>query len=309
MRDCPVCGVTDASMVMKFTPEQLCKINSSYSLEKFKRALVGLENRLYYSRCHNCGMIYCEKTWDKVTLNMIYDDVIDHSSSKDKISLVNKRLSLASMWLNILRVEKLFGRQKLDNFKIIDFGCGWGDLLDMVDGYGVSVMGYDEDSAKTESSVNSKHSIAANIAELKLFGPVDVVVMNSVLEHLQDVDKHMKTVKQLIKPDGLFVFAVTDYRAGFIKKNIRKLNKNCPALTKNLNPIEHVNIYNYNSAMASLERYAFDFVATGNVLRIANCFNLKNMSVVRIFNALERLSAKLLTRKEMYITVFAKNRK
>ena len=85
IRNCPVCGLNDARVIMRFTPEQLCKSNLSYSLEKFKKALDGQENGLAYSKCDNCGMIYCEKIWDKATLNRIYSDVIDHSMSKEKI--------------------------------------------------------------------------------------------------------------------------------------------------------------------------------------------------------------------------------
>ena len=309
-RRCPVCDTMEAVIIMRFTPELISKVNPTYCLEDFRKAVQGKEEFLTYSKCNNCGMIYCENVWDEDTLTKVYRDTLDHVKSRDKILSIEKRLSLMRIWANILRLLKLSGKEKIENLKVIDFGCGWGDFLDVARGSGVSVMGYDEDTKKTILAKEHGHRIADNIDELKSFGPVDVVLMNSVLEHLQDVKQNLDLTKQLLKCDGLFVFGVMDYRANYIRKTITNLRRNLPPLPKNLNPVEHVNIYDYKSAVATLNKYDLEFISTGNVLRLTDFLGIRNsLKVIKIMNWVEGLSARLITNKEMAITIYAKNKK
>ena len=144
-RNCPVCDSLEARIIMRFTPELLSEVNPTYRLEELKKAVKGKEESLTYSKCRNCGMIYCQNVLDDNTLSKVYGDTIDHVKSKDKTLLIGKRLSLVRIWANILRMLKLLGKEKLEGLKIIDYGCGWGDFLDVAQGSGVSVMGYDGD--------------------------------------------------------------------------------------------------------------------------------------------------------------------
>lgn len=308
-RNCPVCDSTEAGVIMRFTPELLSEINPTYRLEVFKDAVRGKEEFLTYSKCRNCGMVYCENIWDDDILCKVYVDSIDHTQNKDGILLINKRLSLARIWTNILRTLKLLGKEKLGDLKIIDFGCGWGDFLDTVQGYGVNAVGYDLDSDKTELATERGQRIVGDIDELKSFGPVDVVVMFSVLEHLQDVKNSLKLVKELLKKGGLFVFSVMDYRSIYIKRNVNRLKNNLPTLTRNLNPVFHVNIYDYKSVMRTIKNNNFDFVSTDSVLSLTDFYKMRNnMWPVRFFNWVEWLSTKVLLWTELGMAVYVVNK-
>jgi 2-polyprenyl-3-methyl-5-hydroxy-6-metoxy-1,4-benzoquinol methylase len=294
---------------MRFTPELLSEINATYCSELFKEAVKRKEEFLTYSKCRNCGMVYCENVWDDDTLHKVYSDTIGHAKSKDKILLINKRASLARIWTNILRTLKLLGTEKLGNLKIIDFGCGWGDFLDTANGHGVSVIGYDEDSKKTALAKERGHKIVEDVDELKSFGPVDVVVMFSVLEHLQDVKYSLNLVKELLKPGGLFVFSVMDYRSIYIKKNVKRLKNNLPALTKDLNPVEHVNLYSYKAVMRTVKKYNFDFLSSDNVLCLTDFYKMRNnMRAVKFFNWVEWLSTKVIVWAELAVTSYVVNK-
>lgn len=309
-RNCPVCDSNKANVIMRFTPELLAAVNPTYRKKEFENAIKGQKDMLAYSRCRNCGMIYCVNVWNETVLRKVYDDTIDHVMSKDKILYIRKRMSLTRLWLNVLRVLTFTGEKKIENLKVIDYGCGWGDFMDVVQGFGVDVMGYDEDNQKIELPLERKHNVVKNISDLKLFGPVDIFVMNSVLEHLQEVDTTMNLVKKLLKPNGLLVISVMDYRSKFIRGNIKRLNKNMPALTKNLNPVEHVNVYDYKSVISTLKKYHFDFMSTGVVLNLTDFFFLRNsISFINIFNKIEWLSTKIIKGREFGITVFALNQK
>jgi len=305
-RPCPLCDSSNAEIIMKFTPELLTEVNPTYDIKVLKKAIVGKEELVTYSRCRKCKMVYCENVWDDEILRLVYDNVIDHDRSRQKILDIEKRTSIHRLWINILRVLKLSGRKKLENLKEIDFGCGWGDFMDVVSGYGVDVIGFDGDSKKTSLPKKQGHRVAESIEELKTFGPVDVFVMISVLEHLQDINSIFKLARELLKKNGLLVFTVMDYRAGYIQKNVKRLKNNQPALTKNLNPIEHVNVYDFNSVMATLKKYNFTFISTGTVLYLTDTIFTRNRrSLINLFNCFEKLASKLITDREFGITVFS----
>ena len=305
-RNCPVCNSATAYLLMKFTPELLAAVNPTYVLNNFKRAVKGKEDLLTYSQCRQCGMIYCENVWDEFTLKEVYENSIDHNKSRNKILDIKKRLSLVNTWNNVLRILSLHGKTRLDNLKIVDYGCGWGDFLEVVNGYGVDAVGYDEDSKKIELPKQRGHKIIDNVGQLKDHAPVDVFVMNSVLEHLQDVDAIFKLINITLKQDGLLVFSVMDYRSKYINKNIERLKINMPALTKNLNPVEHVNVYNYDSVMKTLNKYGFRCFSTRHVLYLTDTYFFRERCYpIKIFNLFEHLSSKILKGRELGIQVYA----
>ncbi len=306
-RKCPICGETKSNVIMKFTPEILCTVNPSYKLDVLKNTVHGKEEFITYSKCCNCGMIFCENVWDQNVLMKIYKDTIDHSKSREKILYIEKRLSLLRIWGNALRLLRVSGREKIENLKVIDFGCGWGDFLDVANGSGVSVMGYDEDDGKTILAKERGYKIAANLEELKSFGPADIILMNSVLEHLQDDVQYVNLIKKLLKKDGLFIFSVMDYRSKYIKNNIKALNNNLPPLTKNLNPLEHVNIYDFHSIMAFVKKYNLEFITTGHALYLTDFFGIRyNMKVLKFVNWIEKILSRFIKNKEMSITIYAR---
>ena len=309
-RPCPVCDSRDATIIMKFTPELLAEVNPTYNLVVLKEACKGKEEYLTYSKCRLCGMVYCATLWDDATLGRVYGEVIDHVQSKAKMKTLSKRIFVTITWLNILRVLRMRGLKTLANLKLVDFGCGWGDFLDAADGYGVSVTGFDSDSKKTELAIQRGHRVVSTIDELKLAGPFDVFVMNSVLEHILDVPAIMNLTKEILKPGGLFVSTVMDYRSGFIRKNAKRLELGMSASTKDINPLEHVNLYDYKSSRSTLRKYGFDFFCTGHVLSLTNIPGLRSKAMpIRIMNNLESLSSRVFTSIKMGITVYAWNGK
>ncbi len=308
-RNCPVCDGSEAVVIMRFTPELLSEINPTYDFEEFKNIIKGKEEFLTYSKCRNCGMVYSEYIWDDDILCKVYEDALDHTQNKEGILLINKRISLARIWANILRTLKLLGKDKLEDLKIIDFGCGWGDFLDMVQGYGVSAVGYDLDSERTKSVTEHGQRIVGDIEELKSFGPVDVVVMLSVLEHLQDVKYSLNLVKELLKKGGLFVFSVMDYRSIYIKRNVNCLKRNLPILTRYLHPIYHLNIYDYSAVLRTMKNYNFDFISSGNVLSLTDFYKMRDsMRAVRFFNWVEWLSTKVIVWAELGMVAYVVNK-
>lgn len=93
-RPCPICESRDARVIMRFTPELLADVNPTYSLVTLKEACDGIEEYLTYSRCLQCGMVYCENVWDNATLARVYGETIVHVQSKAKTRTLNKECLL-----------------------------------------------------------------------------------------------------------------------------------------------------------------------------------------------------------------------
>jgi len=308
VRNCPVCDMKNAKVIMRFTPELICAMNATYDVDRFKDVVRGKEDLLTYSQCQECGMIYCENVWNNETLRRVYEDVIIQEKSRRKTMAVRKRLGQVQNWKNVLTLLLLMGKKELRNIKIIDYGCGWGDLLGVIYCEGVEVLGYDKYVAKTAIPLGKKELYARSIEELKSFGPVDVLFMTSVLEHLQDTGKALRMAKSLLKRNGIIVIRVMDYRSVYIKKNIYRLRNNLPALSKNLNPIEHVNLYDYDSVCATLKKHDFKLLSTGTILRLSDFAVIpKGLWLIRYLNKVEKLSSRLIKGKELMITAYGTN--
>ena len=147
-RKCPVCDSMEAKVIMDFTPELLASINKGYRLEVLKEAVKGKEEFITYSKCRNCGMVYCENVWDDNTLKKVYEDTIDHTIGERNALSIRKIVTMNRIWMNILRLLKFLGKKEIEDLKIIDYGSGWGDFLDVVDVLGVSAIGYERDSMR-----------------------------------------------------------------------------------------------------------------------------------------------------------------
>src|SRR5689334_12758076 len=97
-RACPVCDSTQAEIFMRFTPDLISQKNPSYKADVFRRAVLGYEDQLNYSKCLACGMIYCPSVWSDEILRKVYEEAIDHEASGKKTLEIEKRLWLLREW-------------------------------------------------------------------------------------------------------------------------------------------------------------------------------------------------------------------
>jgi len=87
------------------------------------------------------------------------------------------------------------------NMKIIDIGCGEGELVEHFAKQGWNITGLD-------LNYSSKYVKQANALNTKLKTKFDVVICSDIIEHL-DISKHTKLIvelKRLLKKGGLLIF-------------------------------------------------------------------------------------------------------
>jgi 2-polyprenyl-3-methyl-5-hydroxy-6-metoxy-1,4-benzoquinol methylase len=137
------------------------------------------------------------------------DDYISHTDSKrslfEKLYHVVKQKALRDKVKLIEKVHPVKSR-------LLDIGAGTGDFLVQAKGSGWNIMGI-EPSAKAKGIALKKEVTFIDTIDLIDANSVDVVTMWHVLEHVPDVEKQISDLKRIVKPDGVIIIAVPNFKS------------------------------------------------------------------------------------------------
>lgn len=110
--------------------------------------------------------------------------------------------------------------------KLLDVGCNIGILVDTAGKSGFEAKGIDLNKSAIEYG-KEKFNIdleARNLDSLDENEKYDVIVMNHVIEHIDDIKEFSKNILRVLKKDGLFLVACPNAESG-ITKFLSLLNK------------------------------------------------------------------------------------
>lgn len=300
-RSCPVCGQNKHELAMRFTAEQLTEGNKSYRLEIINEIMKKNSRYLVYHQCQNCGLLYFPYFWPSEVVKELYGKAIDHAISRAKIYSPVKRAELHQQASDLYFWLGKRDRQDANQIAVLDYGCGWGDFLSVIKAPGVVTYGVEQDPEKAAWAAGYAHKIFSSAEALPKNMRFDVIALNSVLEHVQEVDETMDIIDGLLKPEGLLLLTVMDYRAELLRKNKQLLRQGKAPSTKNLNPLEHVNVFDYLTLSRLLKKHRYDVKATALTTNLVRCWRMP----ITVLNRLESWSAKVVNWRELSITVYA----
>ena len=141
-------------------------------------------------------------------------DYISHTDAKksivDKVYQIVKKFALN-------KKLKLINSFKTSEKNLLDIGCGTGDFLAICKINGWNVVGVEpNENARnlTKSKINKKSdsTIFKDINELEL-EKFDVITLWHVLEHVPNLEKYILKLKSLLKPNGVLVVAVPNFKS------------------------------------------------------------------------------------------------
>ena len=116
--------------------------------------------------------------------------------------------------IRINYIQKILNKNKLNNTKILDIGCGGGLISEGVSKLGADVTGID--FIKENISVAKMHAKKNNLninylvkdfEKEKITSKFDVIIIFEVLEHLNDWELFLKKIRVNLKKNGVLIIS------------------------------------------------------------------------------------------------------
>lgn len=167
---------------------------------------------LIFDQDYQLYKTYPQPDIDKLSKYYESDDYISHTGHrrnfKEHLYYLVKQIALRNKL-------KLINGFKTDAKTILDFGCGIGDFLKVCYKDGWEITGI-EPSVKARDIANQKlNNLVFDANEINNFKnkKFDVITLWHVLEHLPNLKEAIINFKQLLKPNGVLVVAVPNFRS------------------------------------------------------------------------------------------------
>jgi ubiquinone/menaquinone biosynthesis C-methylase UbiE len=113
---------------------------------------------------------------------------------------------------------------------LLDWGCGWGQVSDLLVHYGISVKSFDYAADRQEGSqpLEQYPHISAFISNDPrrlpyADGEFDAVLSCGVLEHVEDPDASLEEIRRVLKPGGTFYIYKLPNRASYLEAIAKRM--------------------------------------------------------------------------------------
>lgn len=144
------------------------------------------------------------------------EDYISHTDTKrnvfEKIYHVVRKISLKR---KLKLINGFVSYNALNDKSLLDVGCGTGAFLQTAKKHGWVVKGIEPNlQARTSANIKTDNSVykSEKLFELEE-NQFDVITLWHVLEHLPNLEEHIKTFKKVLKPNGTLIIAVPNYKS------------------------------------------------------------------------------------------------
>jgi len=183
-RPCPICDSKDADALRRFD----FVLPDDYPLPDHYAVVA----------CNRCGMVYADTEATQANYDQFYRDFNKYATRYEG--------RVEYLWAS--SAERIKKHVRYDA-RILDVGCANGELLTILARRGYTrLTGIDPSAECAARGISIMVGTLSNLpAGLGVF---DCVILTHVLEHVCDVYGAMKTVKRLLKPQGIVYVEVPD---------------------------------------------------------------------------------------------------
>lgn len=149
------------------------------------------------------------------------DQLSKYYKSEDYISHTDSKRNLFERVYHIIRSRALKKKLRLINSfgneskQLLDVGCGTGDFLKiaLTDGWTVTGIEPNEQARKIANVKTNQNVFEIDHLDNLKEHSFDVITLWHVLEHLPKLDTHIQLFRKLLKPNGLLIIAVPNYKS------------------------------------------------------------------------------------------------
>ncbi|HXJ98952.1 MAG TPA: class I SAM-dependent methyltransferase [Gelidibacter sp.] len=140
------------------------------------------------------------------------EDYISHTDAKRNVF---EKLYHAVKVVALKRKIKLINNVSSNGKTLLDIGCGTGDFLQVAHSSGWQISGIEPNEQARDLANKKVDNVVFDTEQLSKFESYsfDVITLWHVLEHLPNVEEHFSIFKKLLKPNGVLIIAVPNYKS------------------------------------------------------------------------------------------------
>ncbi len=231
--------------------------------------IAGQDGRVYeLLKCFLCGSGFVYPRPSSKELSAFYAEYFGLCKTNivdlgDRESIIRSNQAVIEDGVEFLSIIlNKTGRKK--NYKYLDVGCGHGFSVVAGNSLGLISSGIDLDESSVALGVET---LGLNLtcedfqSALDAKSDLQLVTMWQVLEHIEDFEDGIKSVRSALDSDGVFAGTVPNYSGIYARMRGLKWYMICPP--------EHLNFFSEKGLRACFERNGFEVVFLGTTLKTA----------------------------------------
>lgn len=155
--------------------------------------------------CRECGLVVRNPQPSDETLRAIYGPGYFFGAGDREMEAATSALKSATADLYLDAIDDYRGGRVPGGARLLDVGCGHGDLLARARARGYEVHGMDvsEDAVRrVEARLGAGTATREDLDHLSPQQPFDVCVLSDVIEHARDPEAMVRSVRRMLKHDG-----------------------------------------------------------------------------------------------------------
>jgi 2-polyprenyl-3-methyl-5-hydroxy-6-metoxy-1,4-benzoquinol methylase len=210
-------------------------------------------------RCPRCGMIFHARILAPESLERLYSEWIDDAQiDAFETDVARKRGPFARFQAGRQRIKHLLRLRDLAHpegaraLRLLDYGCGDGELLRQATLLGFESYGVDFSTTRSERAGRENLRICGSLRELDALpsAPFDAVLMLEVLEHVVEPITLLREIASRMRASGILIINVPDARS--IQGPPRTFQE-----FRVVHPLEHINAFTPESLRHLCSRAGF----------------------------------------------------
>jgi SAM-dependent methyltransferase len=190
-------------------------------------------------------------------LRRVYEDVIDHS--RTITATIEYRRALLEFGGAFLQTAEKYFVSSPRPLRLLDFGCGYGVLTQMLAGRDIQPFGYEPSVERSARASQVGIAVFDSLDRVADVGPFDLVVCTEVLEHVPDPRGVLRFIRKHASSGALMAMTVPQCDPAFVASSIDVFLRD-RLLPRVFNPWEHLNYFSAQSLRRLLAEEGFKVV-------------------------------------------------
>lgn len=256
---CPSCGAGAARSLWsgRFSDPEVAAHLAAFHYSADLAAELG-DQPFDLVACTGCGLAYHRLIPSQEALATLYGRWIDadqvarfeaaHTQKRaDPFAQGAQRLKTALRLRHLLHGHVAPGAP----IRLMDFGCGDGEMLTVARVLGIEAIGIDISATRADAARTSGAPVLPDLAafDAQGGGKVHAVVLAQVLEHVSDPVGLLRALAQRMAPGGVLFVAVPDCSGLSVPRDFDGFH--------HLQPLEHLNAFTPRSLRDTVARAGF----------------------------------------------------